>query len=414
MAKPLENVKVLDLTQFLSGSYATMLLGGLGAEIIKAERPGAGDPARASSPFAGPNGVSTKRQTPNDMSLGALKRLRNKKSVSLNLQNEDGRKVFLDLVSKVDIVIENYKYGTLDKMGLTYEKMKEINPAIVYASVSGFGEVEAYKKLPAFDIVVQAMSGLMNINGSDDMPPLKVGMAIGDEPAGMFAAIGVLAAYIHAKETGIGARVTVSMLESIMSMIMDEAHDFNLSQGRTARNGNSLPRLTPFNCYKCKDGHFVVATGGSDKMWADMLEIMGRQDLLEDERYCKLPGRVQRTFEVDAIIEDWAKDVTVDEAVSLIAAKRIPVGPVKTVQQAWTDPNLIEANAIVPVVHPDCGEISGVKAAQNPIRIHGDDVENVYLNQPAPTVGQHNEEIYRHLLGYSAEKIEALKQAEAI
>lgn len=414
MSKPLANVKVLDLTQFLSGSYATMLLAAMGADVIKAERPKGGDPARASSPFAGPQGVSVKRQTADDMSLGSLKRLRNKKSIGLDLGTEKGRELFLELIKHVDIVIENYKYGTLDKMGLTYEKMKEVNPAIVYASVSGFGEVEAYKKLPAFDIVVQGMSGLMNTNGSPEMDPLKVGMAIGDQPAGMFAAIGVLSAYIHAKETGIGARVTVSMLEAILAMAMDEAHDFMEAQGRSVRNGNSLPRLTPFNCYKCKDGHFVVASGGSDKMWDDLLTIMGREDLRGDERYALLPGRVQNTKEVDAIIEEWAATVTVDEAVKAIAAYRIPVGPVKTVTQAWNDPNLIEAKAIVPVEHRTCGVIEGVHAAQNPIRYHSDDCDNVFFDKPAPAIGEHNEEIYGNMLGLDAAAIAELKEAGVI
>ena len=409
MGKPLENVRILDLTQFLSGSFATMILGALGAEIIKAERPGSGDPARASSPFAGPEGVSIKRQTPDDMSMGALKRLRNKKSVGLNLQSDEGKEIFLEMVKHVDIVIENYKYGTLDKMGLTYEKMKEANPKIVYCSLTGFGEVEAYKKLPAFDIVVQAMTGLMNINGSEDMDPLKVGMAIGDEPAGLFAAIGVLAGYIHAQKTGIGSRVTVSMLESILAMIMDEAHDFHLSEGRGVRNGNSLTRLTPFNCYKCKDGHFVVASGGSDKMWNDMLTIMGREDLREDERYSTLPGRVVNTKEVDAIIEDWAQNVTMDDAVAALQSYRIPSGPVKTVLQAWNDPNLIEAKAIIPLEHRTAGIIEGVKAAQNPIRIHSDDCEDVFFDKPAPAVGEHNHEIYSSLLGFDDAKIAELE-----
>lgn len=414
MRKPLENVKILDLTQFLSGSYCTMLLAAMGAQVIKAERPKGGDPVRASSPFAGPQGVSVKRQTPDDMSLGSLKRLRNKKSIGLDLGTEKGRELFLELVKNVDIVIENYKYGTLDKMGLTYEKMKEVNPAIIYASLSGFGEVEAYKRNPAFDIIVQGMSGLMNVNGTPDMEPMKVGMAIGDQPAGMFTAIGILSAYIHVKETGIGARITVSMLESIMAMLMDEAHDFHESKGNSVRNGNSLPRLTPFNCYKCKDGHFVVASGGSDKMWDDMLIAMGREDLRGDERYAQLPGRVQRTKEVDAIIEEWSQTVTVEEAVSAIAASNIPVGPVRTVTQAWNDPHLIEAKAIVPVEHRSCGIIEGIHAAQNPIRYHADDCDNVFFDKPAPAIGEHNEEIYSSLLGLDSAEIAALKEAGVI
>lgn len=410
MSKPLENVKILDLTQFLSGSYCTMILAAMGADVIKAERPKGGDPARTSSPFAGPNGVHVKRQTPEDMSLGALKRLRNKKAIGLDLSTDKGRELFLDLVKQVDVVVENFKYGTLDKMGLTYEKMKEVNPKIIYASISGFGDVEAYKNLPAFDIVVQAMSGVMNINGTPDIEPLKVGMGLGDQPAGMFAAIGILSAYIHAKETGIGARVTISMLESMLSLLMDEAHDFMESQGVNVRYGNSLPRLTPFNCYKCKDGHFVIASGGSDKMWNDLLTIMGREDLRGDERYAQLPGRVQRTKEVDAIIEEWAASVTVDEAVAAIQAYRIPVGPVNTVTKAWNDPHLIEAKAIIPVEHRGCGTIEGVHAAQNPIRYHSDDCDNVFFDKPAPAIGEHNMEIYGGMLGLDAETIEQLEK----
>ena len=414
MSKPLENIYILDLTQFLSGSYATMILAALGAKVIKAERPKSGDPARASSPFAGPDGVHEGFQSPEDMSLGILKRARNKMSIGLDLKSTRGKEVFFDLVKHVDVVIENYKYGTLESMDITYEKMKHANPSIVYASLTGFGDVEAYKDLPAFDIVVQAMSGIMHVNGTEDMEPMKVGVALGDQPAGLFTALGVLAACIHARETGNGAKVSVSMLDSVLSMLMDEAHDFNLTKGRSVRSGNSLTRLTPFNSYKAGDGYFVIASGGSDKMWNDFLTIMGRCDLIGDERYDKLPERVKRTAEVDAIIQAWANEVSVAEAVDKIMAAGIPVGPVKTVQQAWCDPNLIEAKTLIPVEHRTCGIIPGVYAAQNPIRIKSDDVEDVFFSAPAPTVGEHNDEIYGGLLGYSAEVIASLKSEKII
>lgn len=222
----LEGIRILDATTFLSGPYCTLLLAGMGAEVIKVEQPQTGDPARQSPPFAGPQGASGKPLTRDDMSFGFLKRSRNKKSVTLNLKHPQGKQLFLDLARHADVVVENFRPGIMDRLGVGYEQLREVNPALIYCTLSGFGLSGTYASLPAFDIVVQAMSGLMSINGTPDSPPVKVGMTLGDLAGGLFATVGILAALEHRQRTGVGQLVECSMLDALIAMMLDEAPDF--------------------------------------------------------------------------------------------------------------------------------------------------------------------------------------------
>lgn len=404
MKKPLEHIRILDLTQYLAGSYCTMLLAGMGAEVIKTERPETGEPARSNPPYAGPKGVNIARQTPDDMSLSILKRCRNKKSISLNLNSPEGNEIFFKLVKNVDIVIENFKPGTMEKLGLGYEKMSKVNPSVIYCSLTGFGQIAAYQDLPAFDIVIQALSGAMSINGHPDGPPTKIGIAISDQAGGLFSAIGILSALEHRRETGQGQQVTVSMLESVLSLMMDEAPDFWLTQGMPTRSGSRLTRLTPFNSYKASDGYFVIASG-ANVHWEKILKAIGREDLIGDQRYADISDRVERADEVDAIINEWSSKVTVKEAIATISQYRIPCGPVREIPEVYSDEHLLKEGAVVGIKHPTCGEVPDLRAAGNPIRFSAADVS---FDKPAPTIGQNNEEIYQGLLGISPEEIKEL------
>lgn len=410
MSKPLDDLRILDLTQFLAGSYCTMIFGGLGAEVIKIERPGSGEPARSNPPYAGVKGVSVFRQTPEDISLSVLKRCRNKKGITLNLNSAEGKEIFLRLVAKADVVIENYRPGTMNKLGLPYSKLAEINPEIIYCSLTGFGPEGAYAKMSAFDIVIQALGGAMSVGGFPDGPPTKNGIPIGDLSGGLFSCIGILAAIEHRRKTGKGQELYVSMMDSTLSLMLDEAHDFWQSQGQPARSGNRLTRLTPFNSYTAKDGYFVIATGG-DHHWATMLRLMGREELYDDMRYKNQSNRIELADEVDAIINLWSEKLSVKEVLAALEAAGIPCAPVRGISEVLADENLLETGSIVPIVHPVCGEIPSIKAAGLPIHFG---LSESGFDQPAPTLGQNNAEIYGDLLNMNTQKLDELKNQKVI
>ncbi|MEW6673759.1 MAG: CoA transferase [Thermodesulfobacteriota bacterium] len=405
MAKPLEGIKVLDLTQFLAGSYCTMIFSGLGAEVIKIEPPGKGDPARHMPPYGGEKGVSIFRQTHDDISLAVLKRCRNKKGISLNLKSPKGIEIFLRLVAKADVVMENFRPGIMKKLGLSYSVLSEVNPKIVYCSLTGFGAEGAYANLPAFDIVIQAICGAMSINGHPDGPPTKSGIAISDLAGGLFSCIGILSALEYCRKTGQGQQVDVSMLDSVLSMMMDEAPDYWISQNYPSRSGSRLTRLSPFNVYKAKDGYYVIASGSNDH-WFNILNIMGRDDLKDDKRYKDQPGRIEHADEVDAIINNWSEKRFVKDVLSALEAKGIPCSQVREIPEVLSDENLLNLGTIIPIFHPDCGEIPSVRAAGMPIRFS---ISKGNFNRPAPKLGQNNSEIYFQWLGLNDKMLAELK-----
>lgn len=390
MSKPLEGIRILDLTQFLAGSYCTMVFSGLGAEVIKIERPDSGDPARLFPPYAGEKGLSFSRQTKEDISLTILKRCRNKKAITLNLNSPKGKELFLRLVAKADVVMENFRPGTMRKLGLSYPVLSEANPGIVYCALTGFGPEGAYANLPAFDIVIQAIGGAMSMNGDPDGPPMKSGIAVSDLGGGLFSCIGILAALEHRRKTGRGQELTVSMLESVLSMMMDEAHDYWGTQGQPPRSGSRLTRLTPFNAYKARDGYYVIASGGNEH-WRKILTVMGREDLYEDVRYKDQLGRLKLADEVDAIINAWSENRSVEDVLKGLESQGIPCAKVRNIPEVLADKNFLDSGAVVPVLHPLYGEVPSVKAAGLPIRFS---VSKAGFDRPAPSLGQNNAEIY--------------------
>ncbi len=410
MSKPLEDIRILDLTQFLAGSYCTMIFSGLGAEVIKIERPGTGEPARSNPPYAGPKGVSIARQTDEDISLSILKRCRNKKDITLNLHSPEGKELFLQMVAKADVVMENFRPGTMNKLGLSYSVLAEANPGIVYCSLTGFGPGSAYSSLAAFDIVIQALGGAMSVNGFPDGPPTKSGVAISDLAGGLFSVIGVLAALEYRRKTGQGQQVDVSMLDSVLSMMMDEAPDFWLTQGMPTRSGSRLTRLTPFNAYKASDGYYVIASG-SNEHWQSILKAMGMEDMKDDERYKELSNRVKRADEVEALINSWSEKITVKEALAALEPYGIPCAPVREIPEVLADENLISAGSILPIMHPQAGEVPLVKAAALPMKFS---VSEAGFDVPAPVLGRDNESIYSEMLGLKEDDLRKLKEARII
>ncbi|MBI5968025.1 MAG: CoA transferase [Deltaproteobacteria bacterium] len=406
MKRPLEGVRILDLTTFLSGPYAMMIAAYLGAEVVKVERPETGDPVRANPPYFGPRGVVFEREDRRDLSFSMLKRGRGKKSITLNLQTEKGKEICKELVKKVDVVAENFAPGVMDRLGIGYPELRKIKPDIIYCSISGFGQDGPYRSLPAFDPVVQGMSGVMEVTGYPENPPVRMGLAAGDQVAALYAVIGLLAALRYREKTGQGQAVDISMMDSLFSFLFDEALDVYVGRGIPIRTGNRRLRLTPFNSYRAKDGYVVICTA-SDAHWASLLKAMGREDLIEDPRYKTLDQRMKNADEVDALVEGWTVGKEKKEAVEILRKQGIASGIVATIPEVLADPQLNFRGMIVKLQHPELGKVEGAVGHGIPVRL-SESAGN--FDRPGPYLGAHNEEIYGGWLGYSKEYLNQLQR----
>lgn len=410
--KPLQGVKVLDLTTFLSGPFATMLLGGLGAEVIKVEEPGYGDPARLLSlPFIGANGASFEKKSEQDETLAMLKRGRNKKSITLNLRSDKGREILHEMVKKVDVFAENFATGVVERMGCGYDILHGMNSKLIYCSLSGFGRTGPYKDFVAFDPSVQAMSGLMATTGFPDGVPLRAGPSFGDMVPGLYAVIGILAALHSREKTGEGQYIDVSMLDSLFSLVYMEPQEVYQLFGFPLRAGNTMYRTAPFNLYRTKDGYIVIVVP-TEEQWKTLLKIMGKPELDRDPKFSKIFDRIRNHDELDPIVEEWTSTKTTSETMEMLTRERVPCGEVvDSLERLLSDPQLLSREMIVDLEHPLLGKLNGIRAPGIPIKFSETPVR---FDQTAPVLGQHNEEIYSLLLGYTGERIAKLKEEKVI
>ena len=405
----LDGIRVIDLTAYLSGPYCAMNLAAMGAEVIKVERPKTGDPCQWNPPFAGPDGVTISRKDDKDVSLLYLKRNRKKKSIFLNLQSEKGKVILKRLVEKSDVVIENFAPGVMERLGFTYAEFEKINPKIIYCSISGYGQDGPNRDRTAFDLTIQATSGIMGITGFPDGPPTRCGAWIGDLISSYYSMAGILAALVSREKTGHGERIDVSMQDSCFSMILDEALDYHLSIGVPMRTGNRNPRLAPWNAYEAKDGFIVIAVA-NNAQWEAFLGAIEREDLKGDARFKNPEGRFKNSDAVEEIVKEWIKRYTKEEALKRLRGHKVPCDTVPEVEEVLEDQHLKYRGMIQELKHPLYGD-TGVKTAGFPIRftrLPGD------LSPSAPYPGQHSEEIYEGLLGMSREEIATLKEKEVI
>ena len=410
MKRPLEDIRILDLTTFLSGPYATMILAYLGAEVIKVERPGTGDPVRDNPPYYGPQGIVFNRQDKRDLSFSMLKRGRGKKSITLNLQSAKGKEVCKELVKKVDIVAENFAPGVMDRLGVGYQELRKIKPDLIYFSISGFGQDGPYRNLAAFDPVVQGMSGVMEVTGYPENPPVRMGLAAGDQVAALYAVIGTLAAIRYREKTGKGQAVDISMMDGLFSLLFDEALDVYVERGIPIRTGNRRLRLTPFSSFRAKDGFLTICTA-ADAHWTNLLKAMGREDLIEDARYKTQDQRMKNADEVDAIVESWTSTQEKKKAVEILRKFGIASGIVATIPEVLEDPQLHFRNMVMDFEHPEFGNVKGAKAFNIPTKL----TESAgHFDRPGPYLGAHNEEIYSGWLGYSKEELSQLQKEGVI
>ena len=389
----LSDIIVLDLTRVLAGPYCTMMLADFGANVIKIEMPGKGDDTRAYAPFK--NGESLYYANVN----------RNKKGITLNLKEENGKKIFLDMVKKADVVVENYRPGVMDKLGLGYDVLKEVNERIIYAAVSGFGCYGPYSQRPGYDIIAQAMGGLMSITGEEGGQPLRVGNAMGDVLGGMNLTIGILTA-LHARTlTGRGQRVDVSLVDSVVSSLETGIQRFFTSGKQPELMGNRYASAYPYDAFKAKDGRFVIGCA-NDKLFSLLCtKVLNREDLLKDERFDTNVKRCENYIELKPEVEKWTVNHTVDECVDMILGAGVPAAPINDLNRVTTDPHIAVAREmIVPIKHPVIGDM---KVNGNPIKLLDTKAE---ISRPAPMLGQDNEEIFENILGLDKEKIHKLAE----
>jgi CoA:oxalate CoA-transferase len=407
--RPLDGKIVLDLTTALAGPYATLLLAGLGARVIKIEnKERGGDTSRNNSPYVTAEGLSTTRSSPDDMSVSMMLRGRNKQSMTLNLKDPQSRDVFYGLVAKADVVVENYSTGVTDRLGIDYDSVKHLNPALVYLSISGFGaQGQDGGTGKAMDTIIQALSGLMMTAGAPGEDPVRFGLPIGDLAAPLFGVIGTLAAIVEVQRTGRGQHVDVSMLGALTSLVACEPFDAFEEVGMPMRTGSFVPRLAPFGIFTCVDGWYALC-GPTDNFAHGVLRALGHPELVDDPRYAHRDGRVANADELHGMIAAWSKDKTVVDAVSLLEADGVPAAPVRSTADAVRDPLVLERGEVVKLSHPLYGDGAGLYGSGLPIKFSA---SATTLEQPAPGLGEHTNAVLAELLGYSDERILELRES---
>lgn len=409
-SKPLEGITVLDLTTALAGPFATLLLAGLGARVIKVENPTGGDSCRNNAPYLGADGAKLVRETDDDISVSALNRLRNKLGVTLNLKNPEARAIYADLVKKCDIVVENFSRGTLDRLGVGYDFASEVNPRIIYCSITGFGSEGEAGLSKAMDAIIQALSGVMMTSGGPGDPPIRVGVPFADLSAPLFGVIGILAALHQAQRTGAGQHVDISMLGAMTMMVAGEPFDILERCGVPQRTGLTVPRLAPFGLYRTSDG-FVSICAPTEIFARSLFAAIGRPDLVGNPRFASRDARVQNVEELDAIVEEFTSRFTRTEAVALLEAAGVPAAEVRDPNDAVRDPRVIARRETVRLSHPKYGDVDDVYGMGMPIKFSE---AAAGFDQPAPELGEHNQAVYGELLGYSDDRLEQLKRCKVI
>jgi crotonobetainyl-CoA:carnitine CoA-transferase CaiB-like acyl-CoA transferase len=408
--KPLDGITVLDLTVALAGPFATLILAGLGAKVIKVENPAGGDSCRTNAPYLGADGPKLTRESEDDISVSALNRLRNKLGVTLNLKHPGARAIYSDLVKKSDIVVENFSRGTLDRLGVGYAFAREVNPRVIYCSITGFGSTADASPAKAMDAIVQALSGTMMTSGGPDDPPIRVGLPVGDLTAPLFGVIGVLAALHQAQHTGQGQHIDVSMLGALTMMVAVETFGLLERCGIPQRTGLTVPRLAPFGLYRTKDGYISICAP-TETFARSLFEAIGRADLIDDPRFVNRDARVENVRALDAIIGDFTSRHTNAEAFSILESAGVPAAEVRNPDEAVRDPRVLARGETVRLEHPKYGAVDEVYGMGIPIKFSG---AAAGFDQPAPALGEHNEAVYGGILGYSKEHLERLKSSGVI
>ncbi|MCE2501621.1 MAG: CoA transferase [Dehalococcoidia bacterium] len=402
MMQPLSDLRVLGVTVFLAGPFLSMTLARLGAEVIKVEIPGRGDPVRGNGPFAGPDGIQSEQLSEDHIATRFLKRSQGVKSITLNLRNPKGRELFLEMAKQSDVVLENLAPGSMTRLGLGYDDVAAVNPGVIYASISGYGQTGPYAHQPAHDPQIQGMSGLMDINGEPDGPPTRVGFYIGDLVTPMFAATSILAALREKERTGRGCYLDVSMMDTLASLMLME----NLEELRTGNNSRSGPT----GQYHASDGAIII-TAASDDQWRRLCNAIGTPELIEDERFARYQVRSENAAAARAEVQQRVGKMTRAEALECLSAGDVPCAPVRTVPEILADAHFRDRGALRPMLNAAFGGEVDEVVAGFPVLFDGEPLPDI---PGAPGLGQHNVEVLGQLCGIDAERVEALKSEGVI
>lgn len=395
MAKALEGIKVLDLSRALAGPYCTMMLADMGAEVIKLEMPGRGDDSRSWGP------PFVEGESAYFMSIN-----RNKKSITLNMKSDKSTEIIHKLIKQSDVLVENFRPGAMERLGLGYERVKEMNPRIIYCSISGFGQDGPYRMLPGFDQVLQGMGGLMSITGELGGPPIKVGVAIADISGGMFASNGILVALYNREKTGKGQMVDVSLLDSQVAWLTYRAGAYFASGEVPQPMGSGHPVIVPYQAFKAKDVFINIAVG-NDQLWERFCKAVGLENVMNDQKFATNAKRVENREEIVKIISDLIVTKDGEEWLKIITDAGVPCGPIYTVDKVFADPQVLHREMVKELDHPKAGK---VKVTGIPIKLSDTPGE---VETAPPVLGQHTQEILTEL-GYSDKDLEKLKQEKVI
>jgi crotonobetainyl-CoA:carnitine CoA-transferase CaiB-like acyl-CoA transferase len=387
----LEGMRVLDLTQHLSGPYCTMLLGDMGADVFKIEKLEAGDDQRKLGPFV--NGESSPFMMIN----------RNKKSITLNLKSEEGKEIVLKLAKMCHVVVENFRPGIVKSLGIDYDAVKKINPGIVYCSISGYGQTGPYSHKGGFDILAQGMSGLMEMNSQTGMRPAKIPISLYDIGASLTALYSILSAYIYTLKTGIGQYIDVSLIESGLALSVQEASAYFVNGVVPKISGTRNHLSAPYQAYKTKDGYVIIGAG-NQKLWEKFCRVVvNKPDWIADPRFSKVIDRVRHADDLERIMEEVLVQNVTSYWVAKLEDAGVPGGPINTYDEALNDPHILARQMVLEVEHPKAGKVRtlGVpaKMSQTPSQVRFS----------APMLGQHTEEVLRGLLALTDEEIESLR-----
>lgn len=393
---PLTDLVVLDLSRVLAGPFVTMMLGDLGAEVIKVERPGRGDDTRQwGPPWAG--GESAYYLCVN----------RNKRSLTLNLKHERGREILRELACEADVLVENWRVGTMEKWGLGYETLRASNPGLIYCALTGYGQTGPYRDRPGYDFIIQAEGGIMSITGPEEGPPMKVGVAIVDLTAGMFATISILAALHERKTSGQGQYIDISLLDSQVTWLANVASNYLISGQRPGRYGNAHPNIVPYQPFPTADGWFALGVG-NDRQWQRLCDVAGWDDLAADDRFATNPRRVEHRETLIPILRERFQSRTSAEWRAELLEAGVPCGPINAIDQVFNDAQVLAREMLVELPHPTAGSVkltgSPLKLSRTPVRIE----------DPPPLLGQHTDEVLRERLGLSADDLAQLREMGVI
>ena len=387
---PLKGVRVLDLSQAHAGPFGTQILGDMGAQVIKIEAPGRGDVTRLVPPKLKGEGYY----------ILALNR--NKKSLTMDLGTPSGKEAFYDLVKVSDVVLDNFKAGTMERLGIDYEALKNINSRIICCSITGFGPTGPYRDRPSLDDVAQGFAGSVSLCGEAGGPPMRPGIPIADISAGIFGAMGVIIALFEREHTGEGRKIEINLLDSTMFLMSNHFQNYFLSGKPPGPQGTKHP-IIPLGAYRTRNGYITVGA-----MWPRIATVINREWFLDDPRFETTEKRLANRKELDDIIEDAFSQADTEEWLERLQREGVAAAPINTLEKTVIDPQVVHNRTVIAMNHPVCGPI---RAIANPIHLVGS-IEGE--NEPPPTLGQHTEEILKGILGYAEERIEMIRQeAEA-